>query len=66
LAGALTGAGPIYYSGVALGLLLVWYENHLFHVSTNVFALNDKIFTANMAYSVCFLLSTLGGFLWHR
>jgi 4-hydroxybenzoate polyprenyltransferase len=66
LAGLVTGAGPVYFLGVALGVLLVWYENHLFHVAKNVFALNDKIFAANMAYSVCFLLSTAGGFLWHR
>ncbi|MFZ1124654.1 MAG: 4-hydroxybenzoate octaprenyltransferase [Candidatus Baltobacteraceae bacterium] len=64
-AGAAAGVGAIYYAGIALGALLVWYENHLFHVSENVFALNDKIFAANMAYSVCFLLCTLGGFLWH-
>jgi 4-hydroxybenzoate polyprenyltransferase len=66
LAGAAAGVGSLYYAGVALGALLVWYEDLLFHVSENVFALNDKIFTANMAYSVCFLICTIGGFLWHR
>ncbi|MGP6159828.1 MAG: 4-hydroxybenzoate octaprenyltransferase [Vulcanimicrobiaceae bacterium] len=66
LAGAAAGVGSLYYLGVALGALLAWYENRLFDVHKDVFALNDKIFTANMAFSVCFLVCTLGGFLWHR
>ena len=66
LAGALDHVGPIYYLGVALGALLVCYEDRLFDVSEDVFTLNDKILTSNMAFSVCFLATTLGAFPWHR
>lgn len=63
LAGVLAGAGQIYYLGVAAAVMLTYYENHLYHASENVFILNERIFTGNMAFSVVFLAAVLGGFV---
>jgi len=65
LAGWAAQAGPLYYLGVGLGLALVLYEDRLFDVSKNLFVLNERVFVSNMAFSVAFLVSTLGGFAWH-
>jgi 4-hydroxybenzoate polyprenyltransferase len=62
LAGYLSGAGEIYYAGVVLAVLLAVYESRLIAPATNVFALNDRIFATNMAFSVCFLLTTAAGY----
>jgi 4-hydroxybenzoate polyprenyltransferase len=64
-AGALAGAGAAYYAGVALAAALAWYEQRLFGVAKNIFALNERVFVSNMLFSVAFLLTTLGGFV-HR
>jgi 4-hydroxybenzoate polyprenyltransferase len=63
LAGILADAGWLYYAGVAAAIILTLYENRLYRVSENVFILNERIFTGNMAFSVIFLAATLGGYL---
>jgi hypothetical protein len=65
LAGILAQVGPIYYAGVAFAALLAWYENRLFGLSKNLFVLNERVFVSNMAFSVSFLVTTVGGFAWH-
>jgi len=65
LAGVLADAGWLYYAGVAAAIALTLYENRLYGVSENVFVLNERIFTGNMAFSVVFLAATLGGYLIH-
>jgi 4-hydroxybenzoate polyprenyltransferase len=65
LAGILGGAGWLYYAGVVAAIALTVYENRLYGVSENVFVLNERIFTGNMAFSVVFLAATLGGYLVH-
>jgi len=64
LAGTLAGVGPLYYLGVVFAAGLAWYEDRLFDRSKNVFVLNERIFVSNMAFSVLFLATTLGGFVW--
>jgi 4-hydroxybenzoate polyprenyltransferase len=65
LAGILGNAGWLYYTGVVAAIALTIYENRLYGVSENVFVLNERIFTGNMAFSVVFLATTLGGYLIH-
>jgi 4-hydroxybenzoate polyprenyltransferase len=62
LAGILAKAGWPYGLGVAAALALILYEDRLFGRSENVFALNERVFTANMAFSIVFLLTTVAGF----
>jgi 4-hydroxybenzoate polyprenyltransferase len=64
-AGALAAAGPYYYVGVALALVLTWYENRSFDAAKNVYVLNERVFVSNMAFSIAFLLTTYAGFAWH-
>ncbi len=65
LAGTLAQVGPLYYLGIAFAAGLAWYEDRLFDRSKNVFVLNERVFVGNMVFSVAFLATTLGGFLWH-
>jgi 4-hydroxybenzoate polyprenyltransferase len=65
LAGTLAQVGPLYYLGIALAAGLAWYEDRLFDLSKNVFILNERVFVSNMVFSVAFLATTLGGFVWH-
>ena len=62
-AGILSAAGPAYYIGVAAAVVLTVYEDRLFTTSENLFVLNERIFTSNMAFSIVFLASTVAGFL---
>jgi 4-hydroxybenzoate polyprenyltransferase len=62
-AGLLAQAGTIYYVGVALAAVLTIYEERLIALAQDVFALNDRIFVTNMAFSVVFLGTTLVSFL---
>lgn len=62
-AGWLAGAGPAYYLGVVLAAFLAWYEQRLLGVAKNLFILNERVFVSNMAFSVAFLCTTLGGFV---
>jgi len=62
-AGYLAEAGPVYYLGVAAAAGLVLYERSLFDRAENVFVLNERVFISNMIFSVVFLVTTAGGFL---
>ncbi|HLI95695.1 MAG TPA: UbiA-like polyprenyltransferase [Candidatus Baltobacteraceae bacterium] len=61
-AGILAHASWPYAFGVAAAGVLVAYEDRLFESAQNVFALNERVFTANMAFSVVFLLTVIAGF----
>jgi 4-hydroxybenzoate polyprenyltransferase len=64
-AGLMSGAAWPYVAGVAAALALVAYEWQLFRTSPDVFALNEKVFTANMTFSIIFLAATVAGFTLH-
>jgi 4-hydroxybenzoate polyprenyltransferase len=61
-AGALAQAAWPYFIGVLVALGLVLYEDRLFNRAENLFVLNERVFTANMGFSVIFLATTLAGF----
>jgi 4-hydroxybenzoate polyprenyltransferase len=61
-AGVLAHAAWPFAIGIIAALLLLAYEERLFGWSENVFVLNERIFTANMAFSVVFLGTVLAGF----
>ena len=61
-AGVLAGAGWPYAAGIAAAACLVVYEARLLRSATDVFALNERVFTANMIFSVVFLATTLAAF----
>jgi 4-hydroxybenzoate polyprenyltransferase len=63
IAGILSGAGAFYFAGVVLAAVLVLYESRLIHLASNIFALNERVMTTNMAFSVAFLATTLVGFV---
>lgn len=65
-AGALSGAGAPYFAGVALAAILVIYESRLIGAASNIFTLNDRVLTTNMAFSVAFLATTLLAYLGER
>jgi 4-hydroxybenzoate polyprenyltransferase len=62
LAGVLAHTAWPYAIGVAAAAALLLYEDRIFTRSENVFVLNERIFTANMAFSVVFLLTAIGAF----
>lgn len=62
LAGFLGDAGWIYYAGVIAAAYLVLYEDKLFDKSENVFVLNERVFIANMVFSLVFLVTTAVSF----
>lgn len=59
--GVIIKANLFYAAGIAFALFLIGYEYRLIRVQTNVFALNDKVFLANMGFSVAFLATTALG-----
>lgn len=61
-AGVLAGASWPYAIGLLAAVALVIYEERLYGSSENVFVLNERVFTANMAFSVVFLLTVIAGF----
>ena len=61
-AGYEAAAGPWYYLGAVAAAVLIAYEERQFSASANVFVLNERIFLANMGFSLVFLATTLGGF----
>ncbi len=63
LAGVLAGAHPIYAVGLLLAVGLIVLEVVFLRRSANVFVLNERIFTANMAFSVLFLATTAAAFI---
>ncbi len=62
VAGTLGGAAWEYYVGVGAVAVLVLYEEYLFRSGANLFVINERVFISNMAFSVFFLLTTLGGY----
>ncbi len=62
-AGFAAGVAWPYYAGVAAAAALALYEFRLYTVAPNVFALNERIFTGNMIFSMLFLATTFTGFL---
>jgi len=62
VAGILAKAAWPYGLGVAAAVALLLYEDRLFEHSENLYVLNERIFTANMTFSVIFLLTTVAGF----
>jgi len=62
LIGSLTRTNPIYYAGVVAAIALVFYEDRLLRVAENVFVLNERVFIANMAFSLVFLATTIAGY----
>ncbi len=63
LAGIAGGVQWPYYLGALAALSLAVYENALFDRSENLFVLNERVFTANMGFSVVFLGTTVAGYL---
>ncbi len=61
-AGALVHAGWPWAAGVLAAALLVLYESRLLRTAADVFVLNQRIFSANMSFSVAFLATTLAAF----
>ncbi|MBV8149747.1 MAG: UbiA family prenyltransferase [Candidatus Eremiobacteraeota bacterium] len=58
LAGALAHVGPVYFLGVAAAAALIFYEERLLKLAENAFVLNQRVFAANMLFSVFFLVTT--------
>ena len=63
-AGVAAGASWLYDAGVAAAVLLPVYEGLLLHRVENLFVVNERVFTANMAFSVLFLATTIAGAAW--
>ena len=63
LAGVLSGATAIYYAGVALAVILVIYEQRAIRLAANLFALNERVFVTNMAFSLAFLATTVAAYV---
>ncbi len=61
LVGWLAHAHPPYLLGMMAALALIVYEARCIREQANVFSLNDKIFMANMSFSVVFLGASLFG-----
>jgi 4-hydroxybenzoate polyprenyltransferase len=62
-AGLLARAGPTYFLGVLSVAVLIIYEEHLFRSGANLFVINERVFISNMAFSVVFLITTVGGYV---
>jgi 4-hydroxybenzoate polyprenyltransferase len=58
IVGVLIHAGPIYVVGILCAVALAVYEHYLIRRMQNVFKLNDKVFQANMVFSVAYLAMT--------
>jgi len=56
-------ARPFYWAGVAAAGVLLGYELVLIRRLRDVFALNARVFNANMTFSVVFLLTTAASLL---
>jgi len=62
LAGRLDSAGAVYYIGVAGVAVLIVYEEMLFRSGATLGLINQRVFLSNMAFSVFFLITTVGAF----
>ena len=63
IVGILSNLRPIYFLGVFFALVLTVYEYRLIRRHDNVFSLNDKVFIANMGFSVAYLMTTAAAIL---
>jgi 4-hydroxybenzoate polyprenyltransferase len=61
-AGLLASAGPPYFLGVLSVAALIIYEEYLFRSGANLFVINERVFISNMAFSIFFLITTVGGY----
>lgn len=61
-AGILAHAAWPYALGILAAGVLMLYEDRSFTAAENVFVLNERIFSANMAFSVVFLATVIAGF----
>lgn len=61
-AGYQAHAGSWYYAGVVAALGLLGYEAWAYRRSPNLFVLNERVFVANMVFSLVFAATTLAGF----
>lgn len=61
-AGWVDRAGGMYYLGIVAAAALVWYEERAFRQAKNLFVLNERVFIANMTFSVIYLATTIAGF----
>lgn len=61
-AGLLAHLPLLYDAGIIAAVLLVLYEARMLRSAANVFVLNERVFQANMLFSVVFLATTLGAF----
>ncbi len=57
--GLLAGVRPPYYAGVGGLAVLIVYEEYLLRCGANLFVINERVFLANMTFSVFFLATTL-------
>ncbi len=63
IAGRIGGlSGTWYLAGLLTTLALIAYELRLLRTSDTVFVLNERVFTANMIFSVLFLATVAFGF----
>jgi 4-hydroxybenzoate polyprenyltransferase len=62
IAGVLDRAGAAYYVGVAAVGVLIVYEELLFRSGAPLSLINQRVFLSNMAFSVVFLITTIGAF----
>ncbi|HEY5257062.1 MAG TPA: UbiA-like polyprenyltransferase [Candidatus Baltobacteraceae bacterium] len=62
-AGWYAGAPHWYYLGIVAAGALVLVEDRAFRDAPNVFVANERIFIANMVFSVVFLITTATAFL---
>lgn len=53
----------LYYAGLILAVGLVFFEDWAFEHSKDVFVLNERIFIANMVFSLLFLITTILGYV---
>ena len=65
IAGRLAGASIFYQAGIIANAVLIVGEYRLFARSENLFVLNERIFTSNMAFSIVFLAASIAGFILH-
>lgn len=61
-AGDLSPVGWPYYLGIFAVVALMYKEGSDLKTAPNVFVLNERIFVANMVFSVIFLATTVAGF----
>jgi 4-hydroxybenzoate polyprenyltransferase len=66
VAGLLAQPNWPYYLGIVALAALVLKELSDYKTSPNVFVLNERIFVANMVFSVVFLVTTVAGFAFVR